>query len=248
MKSLLKFSVLPTALDGAYNALHLIPNESPESKVKEEDETLELFSGDVDKIRFILSTRYPKPNRTEVVTLEFIDDDLKYMYIRGAKFLVCQINGSNDFNLFATKPIEGIAHLPELFQHRIKYLSENAGEKFLQWDLQKEIEGCELAAATYDEIFESTKFLTEADFAKLGHFTRESENGFMEGCPLSFVMAMGFALQTCRTGVLNEDGRTLVRDLEKFPPMFLPICGDVDGIAYQPNVLDISYYINTQIW
>ena len=152
MKNLLKFSVTWRRADDKHLILKLVEADSIESRVKPEEETLEAFAEGLETLSFVLEEKDSELRRGEVVTLEFIGNDLKYIYIRGKKFLVIRCNEVELYLLKPVQMVQGIEHLPEVFQHRIKMLAEYAGPDFLSWDLQQEIQGCELAAAVYNQI------------------------------------------------------------------------------------------------
>ena len=142
MKNLLKFSVKWERLDDRHLVLRLVNADSIESR-------LEAFAEGIETLGFLLNDKDAELRRGEVVTLEFVGNDLKYFYIRGKKFLTIRSSDPELLLLKPVLPLKGIETLPELFQHRIKFLAEYAGEDFIKWDLQQEIQGCALAVAVY---------------------------------------------------------------------------------------------------
>lgn len=248
MKTLLKFSVQSSVLNNHQTLIKLIPSGSKDSTVNEADETLEIFAEDIEQIGFVLNNGNKIQNRNEVVTLEFNKKELKFMYIKGHKFEIIRTSDPGLYFLRSLPKIKGIDTLPELFQHRIKYLTEFGGEEFLKWHLQREIDGCELAAAVFKNLFGSTRLVTEKDFAEVGKLIRPEGYQFIGGCPINFALSMCLALQTCPTGILLDNGQLLVDTLALWPVMYLPICGDLDGELYQPNKADIISYLKTQLY
>lgn len=87
MKNLLKFSVKWERLDDRHLVLRLVNADSIESRLKPEEETLEAFAEGIETLGFLLNDKDAELRRGEVVTLEFVGNDLKYFYIRGKKFL-----------------------------------------------------------------------------------------------------------------------------------------------------------------
>ena len=204
MKNLLKFSVKWERLDDRHLVLRLVNADSIESRLKPEEETLEAFAEGIETLGFLLNDKDAELRRGEVVTLEFVGNDLKYFYIRGKKFLTIRSSDPELLLLKPVLPLKGIETLPELFQHRIKFLAEYAGEDFIKWDLQQEIQGCALAVAVYEKFVNGTSLLTEADFAGIGSLLGEDYR-FVGGCPVNFALAMAFALQVCpHTGFLTS--------------------------------------------
>ena len=88
MKNLLKFSVTWRRVDDRHLILKLVEADSIESRVKPEEETLEAFAEGLETLSFVLEEKDSELRRGEVVTLEFVGNDLKYIYIRGKKFLI----------------------------------------------------------------------------------------------------------------------------------------------------------------
>lgn len=245
MKNLLKFSVKWEHLGERLLLLRLVSVDSIGSKLKPEDETLEAFAEGIETLGFLLKNQDAELHRGDVVTLEFVGNDLKYFYIQGKKF---QLINHNELRVFVLKPVpqlEGLETLPELFQHRIKYLAEYAGEDFVKWDLQQEIQGCALAVAVYEKLLNGTSLLTEADFAGISSLLGEDYK-FVGGCPINFALAMCFALQVCPEDLLRKSGKELLPELVKWPVMYLPVCGDTARNHYQPNRNDIVSYVKTQ--
>lgn len=245
MKNLLKFSVKWERLDDRHLVLRLVNVDSIESRLKPEEETLEAFAEGVENLGFLLNDKEAELQRGEVITLEFVGNDLKYFYIRGQKFLVIRSSDPELFLLKPLRPLNGIETLPEIFQHRIKFLAEYAGENFIKWDLQQEIQGCALAVAVYEKLINGSTLLTEADFANM-HKLLGEDYEFVGGCPVNFALAMAVALQICPEGLLRKSGKELLPELVKWPVMYLPICGDTDESNYQPNKNDIASYVKTQ--
>ncbi|CDB52651.1 MAG: hypothetical protein ACLUH4_06990 [Alphaproteobacteria bacterium] len=247
MKNLLKFSVKWERLDDRHLVLRLVNADSIESRLKPEEETLEAFAEGIETLGFLLNDKDAELRRGEVVTLEFVGNDLKYFYIRGKKFLTIRSSDPELLLLKPVLPLKGIETLPELFQHRIKFLAEYAGEDFIKWDLQQEIQGCALAVAVYEKFVNGTSLLTEADFAGIGSLLGEDYR-FVGGCPVNFALAMAFALQVCPEGLLHRGGKELLPELAKWPVMYLPVCGDTARVHYQPNRNDIVSYVKTQTY
>ena len=245
MKNLLKFSVTWRRVDDRHLILKLVEADSIESRVKPEEETLEAFAEGLETLSFVLEEKDSELRRGEVVTLEFVGNDLKYIYIRGKQFLIVRCNEAELYLLKPVQTVKGIEHLPEVFQHRIKMLAEYAGPDFLSWDLQQEIQGCELAAAVYNRIIVSDHLLTEADFANLGKLLGEDYK-FVGSVPANFALAMAFALESCLPGLLQATGKELVKKLATCAVMYLPICGDTAGMHYCPNRQDVLSYVKTQ--
>ena len=245
MKNLLKFSVTWRRVDDRHLILTLVEADSIESRVKPEEETLEAFAEGLETLSFVLEEKDSELRRGEVVTLEFIGNDLKYIYIRGKKFLIVRCNEAELYLLKPVQTVQGIEHLPEVFQHRIKMLAEYAGADFLSWDLQQEIQGCELAVAVYKRIFTSDHLLTEADFTNLGKLLG-ADYKFVGSVPANFALAMAFALESCSADLLEATGKELVKKLATCAVMYLPICGDTAGMHYCPNRQDVLSYVKTQ--
>ena len=245
MKNLLKFSVTWRRADDRHLILKLVEADSIESRVKPEEETLEAFAEGLETLSFVLEEKDSELRRGEVVTLEFVGNDLKYIYIRGKKFLIIRCNEAELYLLKPVQTVKGIEHLPEVFQHRIKMLAEYAGPDFLSWDLQQEIQGCELAVAVYNQILTCDHLLTEADFANLGKLLGEDYK-FVGSVPANFALAMAFALESCLPGLLQATGKELVKKLATCAVMYLPICGDTAGMHYCPNRQDVLSYVKTQ--
>lgn len=203
MKNLLKFSVKWERLDDRHLVLRLVNADSIESRLKPEEETLEAFAEGIETLGFLLNDKDAELRRGEVVTLEFVGNDLKYFYIRGKKFLTIRSSDPELLLLKPVLPLKGIETLPELFQHRIKFLAEYAGEDFIKWDLQQEIQGCALAVAVYEKLVNGTSLLTEADFAGIGSLLGEDYR-FVGGCPvtlrLRWPLLCRFAPKACCIG------------------------------------------------
>ena len=242
---MLKFSVTWRRVDDRHLILKLVEADSIESRVKPEEETLEAFAEGLETLSFVLEEKDSELRRGEVVTLEFIGNDLKYIYIRGKKFLIVRCNEAELYLLKPVQTVQGIEHLPEVFQHRIKMLAEYAGADFLSWDLQQEIQGCELAVAVYKRIFTSDHLLTEADFTNLGKLLG-ADYKFVGSVPANFALAMAFALESCSADLLEATGKELVKKLATCAVMYLPICGDTAGMHYCPNRQDVLSYVKTQ--
>lgn len=203
MKNLLKFSVKWERLDDRHLVLRLVNADSIESRLKPEEETLEAFAEGIETLGFLLNDKDAELRRGEVVTLEFVGNDLKYFYIRGKKFLTIRSSDPELLLLKPVLPLKGIETLPELFQHRIKFLAEYAGEDFIKWDLQQEIQGCALAVAVYEKFVNGTSLLTEADFAGIGSLLGEDYR-FVGGCPVTlrwrWPLLCRFAPKACCIG------------------------------------------------
>ena len=80
MKNLLKFSVKWERLDDRHLVLRLVNADSIESRLKPEEETLEAFAEGIETLGFLLNDKDAELRRGEVVTLEFVGNDLKYFY------------------------------------------------------------------------------------------------------------------------------------------------------------------------
>ena len=245
MKNLLKFSVKWERLDNRHLVLRLVNADSIESRLKPEDETLEVFAEGIETLGFLLEDKETELRRGEVITLEFVGNDLKYFYIRGKKFQIIRSSDSEIFLLKPVPPLKGINALPEIFQHRIKMLAEYAGEDFIKWDLQQEVQGCALAVAVYEKLINGTALLTEADFAAINTLLGKDYR-FVGGCPVNFALAMAFALQICPEGLLRMSGKELLPELVKWPVMYLPVCGDIARKGYKANREDVLCYVRTQ--
>ena len=70
MKNLLKFSVKWERLDNRHLVLRLVNADSIESRLKPEDETLEVFAEGIETLGFLLEDKETELRRGEVITLK----------------------------------------------------------------------------------------------------------------------------------------------------------------------------------